>query len=597
MKVFTKYSGCREGRSKVIRLSGYSVFVLVFALSTSLQAQWKKLASFPDISIGLVYFQTEVGHPEIGFVGSRVADKNGNRDNAAQLWKTINGGRSWKNIADPSWLGAVRDINFKDQSNGWCTIFHVAGDLPDGGGCYRTTDGGETWTLLKGTSGLCNSVYFNRNSHLLVLSFWKSPAIRSLDEGISWNTIPFSSDNTNGFAFFDDNHALLSRVPSGAINFLLTSDGGLSWQTSSFAAEAYQPLAIFGTSTAFAICENTSENKLFRTDDFGQSWHLLYQFDPRNTFQVSGCICGSFNRLVIQASFPSSIMISTDSGATWESICGPSSNGDTRFYVHGDSIFAGDLLGNLFLNTSGSGSAPRIQIEKGNATRHLTGSTTPFPVTLYYPENSYNESVDSVSITVRFSGPIRFVSDSLFDGWRLLQSSQDNSSYTVVLERLTSTVPPTNSPMIKLFLQTLVAPEKTAQITLEDINFNQDVTFHECTISALSKMDSLIIDIKEFCGDSTLSKFMNGILPLRIISLRPNPANGNDLIMSLSVAEPNEALSYSVYDVLGREMLHSTIPVGLSEIQIPIQTLAEGMYYVRLSAGGATESRSFTKIK
>ncbi|MEI8134612.1 MAG: choice-of-anchor D domain-containing protein [bacterium] len=80
-------------------------------------------------------------------------------------------------------------------------------------------------------------------------------------------------------------------------------------------------------------------------------------------------------------------------------------------------------------------------------------------------------------------------------------------------------------------------------------------------------------------------------------SIRPNPVNGNYVTMTLASESPTESRSYSVYDVLGREMLHSTIPVGQNEIQIPIQTLAEGMYYVRLSAGGATESRSFTKVR
>jgi plastocyanin len=77
-------------------------------------------------------------------------------------------------------------------------------------------------------------------------------------------------------------------------------------------------------------------------------------------------------------------------------------------------------------------------------------------------------------------------------------------------------------------------------------------------------------------------------------TIRPNPANGNSVIVTFSAGQENSSLN--VFDVLGREVYKKEIQSGVSQIQIPIQNLSEGTYYVRLTSTSGTVSQSFVKV-
>ena len=64
------------------------------------------------------------------------------------------------------------------------------------------------------------------------------------------------------------------------------------------------------------------------------------------------------------------------------------------------------------------------------------------------------------------------------------------------------------------------------------------------------------------------------------LTVRPNPASGNSVIVSLPpLHEPKAILS--MYDVLGREVYRKETAPGVSEVEIPIRNLIPGVYYVR----------------
>jgi len=79
-------------------------------------------------------------------------------------------------------------------------------------------------------------------------------------------------------------------------------------------------------------------------------------------------------------------------------------------------------------------------------------------------------------------------------------------------------------------------------------------------------------------------------------TIHPNPANGNYVIVTFEGwTEVHPTMT--VFDVLGREVYQRDISPSTSQIQIPIQNLPEGTYYVRLTSGNGSVTQSFMKVK
>jgi len=74
-------------------------------------------------------------------------------------------------------------------------------------------------------------------------------------------------------------------------------------------------------------------------------------------------------------------------------------------------------------------------------------------------------------------------------------------------------------------------------------------------------------------------------------SIRPNPANGNSII--LSIQESSESAEINIFDVLGREVYKRNIPSLPRQFEIPINHLSNGIYYARISSGGKILSQKF----
>lgn len=77
----------------------------------------------------------------------------------------------------------------------------------------------------------------------------------------------------------------------------------------------------------------------------------------------------------------------------------------------------------------------------------------------------------------------------------------------------------------------------------------------------------------------------DGIKPLTKqldIKVYPNPTNGN-ITITRDLNQYNGALIISVSDVLGREIYHNTLPKGISNFSLTLQTQTAGIYYVSLS--------------
>lgn len=595
-KIFESYRKTRRGEGSYLSSClGYPYLWVLFAfliIASNSTAQWRQIAQLP-LTIGTVYFQNECGHPEIGFVGSWIADWRGYTNAPAQLWKTKDGGITWANVSNPEWIGSVRDIKFTDSSNGWAAIGESVPNQPGTGGLYYTTDGGDSWNSVQGTEGYCSSIHVDAHSRSIFIGHWGIGAQASFDLGTSWQTINLDQQTSNAFVFWDSLRGLMTTVSSGGgyFPFLITGDGGHTWMKTSLLEEAWQPYVVPNTGTAYVLSEQTGT--LYATSNYGLDWSPVYRFEPSRVL-TTGCIRGGAGKLLVQTwsslDMAEGIVISSDSGISWRSICGPSWLYDSRFFVFGDTILASSG-GRLYRNVGGSANASRLQVGTAGA-QNLKVEHRPFPVAIRYPDGEYYEHIDSISFTLGWSNNLIYVQDSAMPNWSLSMSTVADTTVRFVLHNMSSSEPKSGELLTTLFFRPYLTAERTARITLDEVNFNQDTTFRECMVASLTKNDTLFIDLTDACGDSVMREYLRHDGMLQIDAIRPNPASG---AVRLSVRSAADGVAeIEVVNALGEVVASHErgLSSGMNEIELPTSTLPNGVYYVRLRTHGDTVGAS-----
>ncbi len=344
------------------------IVLAITVLSHSSLAQWKEIGAFDydepghgtaGMSITCTYFLP--GVPRVGFVGTET-----------ELNKTTDGGQTWYPVWDTGGVVdgiSVSDICFKDSMNGWFSILDEPG-FP-GPICFRTSDGGETWSELQVPHAYygANAICYNSLTNRLFISVEDTVEGNSdsdgfatevsTDLGNSWKKL--MNILSEGFSFFSDSIGIASAYQDTGYTegIIRTTNGGLTWSfvpiSDSFAFK--QPLAIPGTPICFAC--TWGETVIYRSDDYGKTWRVIKDFGPTQDSQFNtiapygnGYICGDLSRLYIQTD--TGMFVSTDSGATWQFDGGPAyqTNITDRFYsTHGYTFAAattsnGTLVGN-----------------------------------------------------------------------------------------------------------------------------------------------------------------------------------------------------------------------------------------------------------
>lgn len=309
------------------------ILVLFFQLAGIRQAanaqwEWTELIRFPR-HIACVYFIPN--STTVAFAGLA----------HGQLWKTVDRGQTWMQTLQTSDLNSIVDITFKNDLVGWLAV--------GWGGCYKTTNGGQSWLRLPsplGISGIrLNSVYYHGPSKLLLLASDEG-ILTSTDDGASWQQ-QLSTRDCAGFAFSDSLHGVNASPDVGA-EIVVTKDGGFTWgladSTSSFTT--FQPTAFYGTSFFFAApYVSLADENCFRSFNYGTSWEwVAMNVHEQSTHVARADDC--FKHLYIQGSGSlqgGGLDCSADSGKTWLNIGGPDPDvTHLRFCVNAHEVFAFD---------------------------------------------------------------------------------------------------------------------------------------------------------------------------------------------------------------------------------------------------------------
>ncbi|NQZ43104.1 MAG: glycosyl hydrolase [Flavobacteriaceae bacterium] len=225
------------------------------------------------------------------------------------VWKTLDGGRTWKNISDGYFGGSIGAVEVaKSDPN----VIYVGGgektlrgNVSSGYGIWKTEDGGKTWNQAR----LAKSRHVPRirvhptdynTVYAAVLGNIYKPTkergvYKSTDGGKSWKQVLFVNDQSGAVDLtFDPNNPRIlyastwraQRTPyslsSGGDGSALwkSTDSGETWsEISKNEGFPKDTLGIIGVSVSpvnservFAIVENKEKGGLYRSDDGGKKW-------------------------------------------------------------------------------------------------------------------------------------------------------------------------------------------------------------------------------------------------------------------------------------------------------------------------------------
>ena len=227
------------------------------------------------------------------------------------VWKTTNGGQTWRNVTDgKSDISSVGAITVAQSDPN--VIYVGTGesqpreDLTYGTGVYRSTDGGETWKHLglTDTQQIGDVVVDPRDAdrvYVAAIGHAFGPnaergVFRSTDGGRSWKKVLFLNDSTGAMDLTIDptNPRILfasmwkfQRMPwgmnagGGRSGLWKTTDGGDTWKEVTFnPGIPAKPLGKIGVAISPAnprrvyasIEAPDSAGGIFRSDDGGDTW-------------------------------------------------------------------------------------------------------------------------------------------------------------------------------------------------------------------------------------------------------------------------------------------------------------------------------------
>jgi photosystem II stability/assembly factor-like uncharacterized protein len=226
------------------------------------------------------------------------------------IWKTDNGGSSWKNLSDGYFGGSIGAIAVSESHNNIIYVgtgeVTVRGNVSSGTGMYKSIDGGRSWT----STGLPNSRHIPRVrihpknpdvAYAAVLGdLYKSSEERGVyktsDGGKTWDRVLFSNGDAGAVDLVLDplNPEVIyastwrvRRTPydfsSGGEGSALwkSEDGGENWtEISKNKGFPEGTLGIIGLTVSpvnpdriWTIIEN-EKGGVYRSDDAGKTWEL-----------------------------------------------------------------------------------------------------------------------------------------------------------------------------------------------------------------------------------------------------------------------------------------------------------------------------------
>jgi photosystem II stability/assembly factor-like uncharacterized protein len=225
------------------------------------------------------------------------------------VWKSTDGALTWTSVFDKEGTSAIGSLAVSPSDP---NIVYVGtgeaclrGNISHGDGVYKTLDGGKTWknTGLKDSRAIGKVIVNPTNPDIAFVAALGHPfgpnsergIFRTVDGGKNWEKVLYKDDNTGGIdvAFDPHNSNILfaalwevRRTPwslsSGGPGSGLyrSSDGGSKWKRLEEKGLPKGPYGRIGVAVAanservYALIQ-ANEGGLYRSDDGGETWQLV----------------------------------------------------------------------------------------------------------------------------------------------------------------------------------------------------------------------------------------------------------------------------------------------------------------------------------
>ena len=258
--------------------------------------QWRNIGPFRGGRSAAVCGVT--GKPMLFYMGST----------GGGVWRTKDGGSSWKNISDGFFGGSIGAVAVSESDNNVIYVgggeVTVRGNVSDGRGIWKSVDAGDSWTYM----GLPESRQIPRirihpnNPDLVYVAvlgnLYQSSTdrgvYRSKDGGKSWEKILFANEN------------------SGAVDLVLDPTNPRILYASTWNVRR----------TPYSLSSGGEGSELYKSKDGGETWELLSDKEgfPKGTLGIIGVTVSPLNPHKVWAIVESEkggLYRSDNGGTTW----------------------------------------------------------------------------------------------------------------------------------------------------------------------------------------------------------------------------------------------------------------------------------------
>lgn len=404
------------------------------------------------------------------------------------VWKSTDGGANWAPKSDFEESVAIGSLAIDPSSctPGPCKIIYagtgeanLSGDEYAGAGVLKSTDAGETWTLLgSGTfapiGGHIGAIAVSPSNAQIILAatlafsgVTNSGLYRSTDGGNTWAAAPVSGvssgfmtdvlfDPANGNVAYAAIHNHYSFHTGGPV--FKSTDAGATWSQADAAGTSTLPTGIGVGRVAIAIApsdssilfaliddEGAGPNPggllgIFRSTDTGVNWTQVT--NPDTPSQFCGGQCWYDLDLRVSPADPATLFAggffayrSTDSGNTWHDASGGSGT-----YLHSDShalAFSNPAAGPLKLYFGNDGGVWRSDNPTAAIGSYsLTNLNATLAITQFYPGLSVHPSNENFG----FGGTQDNGSLSYSGGLPWTQVGGGDGGWTIIDQQMPSVV-------------------------------------------------------------------------------------------------------------------------------------------------------------